>query len=240
MTWPLDTKTLEQAIVRHCSPTLAALKPASLFTFPGSFFSSELNGNRTALVRAIEGCKAQLDTSQVDIRVLAWRENGALIYVYRPDALATSLSNGQAMDILQALGYAYQNPESCLDTLSERLAWSHMAKTTTPAIRQESERGASATLPASRIPREFGCSKSHGGETFPHEIGLFLGYPPADVAAFIRNRGKNYAALGLWKSYVDPDHARAVWARYRRCTHAYTRTYGIRGTLKDLVVHTHR
>ena len=37
MTWPIDVQALEQAIVRNCSPTLAALKPASLFTFPGSF-----------------------------------------------------------------------------------------------------------------------------------------------------------------------------------------------------------
>ena len=26
---------------------------------------------------------------------------------------------------------------------------------------------------------------------FPHEIGLFLGYPPGDVEGFIKNRGRN-------------------------------------------------
>lgn len=31
--------------------------------------------------------------------------------------------------------------------------------------------------------------REQGG--FPHEIGLFLGYPLGDVAGFIRNRGKN-------------------------------------------------
>ncbi|MEA5058764.1 hypothetical protein SDC9_85324 [bioreactor metagenome] len=31
-----------------------------------------------------------------------------------------------------------------------------------------------------------------GGAQFPHEIGVFLGYPPEDVDAFIRNSGKDY------------------------------------------------
>ena len=29
---------------------------------------------------------------------------------------------------------------------------------------------------------------------FPHEIGVFLGYPLEDVVGFIRNRGRNYTA----------------------------------------------
>ena len=36
---------------------------------------------------------------------------------------------------------------------------------------------------------------------FPHEIGVFLGYPLADVIGFIENRGKNFTACGYWKVY---------------------------------------
>ena len=51
-------------------------------------------------------------------------------------------------------------------------------------------------------------------EGFPHEIGLFLGYPPEDVEGFCRNKGQNYKLCGRWKVYGDQDAA----ARYfRRC-----------------------
>ena len=36
---------------------------------------------------------------------------------------------------------------------------------------------------------------------FPHEIGLFLGYPVEDVKGFIKNRGKNCLYSGYWKVY---------------------------------------
>lgn len=36
---------------------------------------------------------------------------------------------------------------------------------------------------------------------FPHEIGLFLGYPPADVEGFRRNQGQNWKLSSLWKVY---------------------------------------
>ncbi len=44
-------------------------------------------------------------------------------------------------------------------------------------------------------------------EDFPHEIGVFLGYPLADVIGFIQNRGKNFTACGYWKVYTDPTAA---------------------------------
>lgn len=40
-------------------------------------------------------------------------------------------------------------------------------------------------------------------EEFPHEIGLFLGYPPEDVKGFIDNRAEGYKCIGCWKVYGD-------------------------------------
>lgn len=37
----------------------------------------------------------------------------------------------------------------------------------------------------------------------PHEIGLFLGYPPRDVQAFIKFKGKNFCLCKYWKVYHD-------------------------------------
>lgn len=41
-------------------------------------------------------------------------------------------------------------------------------------------------------------------ECFPHEIGVFLGYPLDDVVSFIQNNGKNYQEIGYWKIYHNP------------------------------------
>ena len=38
---------------------------------------------------------------------------------------------------------------------------------------------------------------------FPHEIGVFLGYPLEDVKGFIDNKGKNCESCGVWKVYCN-------------------------------------
>ncbi len=45
------------------------------------------------------------------------------------------------------------------------------------------------------------------GETFPHEIGLFLGYPPLDVRAFMENRSARPNTTGCWKAYGNAERA---------------------------------
>ena len=52
---------------------------------------------------------------------------------------------------------------------------------------------------------------------FPHEIGIFLGYPLADVKGFIANHGKNCLLCGCWKVYSDPESAQRTFANYDRC-----------------------
>lgn len=56
-----------------------------------------------------------------------------------------------------------------------------------------------------------------GGGGFPHEIGLFLDYPPEDVEGFQRHRGRNCKLCGYWKVYSDVERARTVFERYDRC-----------------------
>ena len=54
-------------------------------------------------------------------------------------------------------------------------------------------------------------------EDFPHEIGLFLGYPVDDVTGFIRNKGRNYLLCGYWKVYSDENRARRIFNNYDKC-----------------------
>lgn len=56
---------------------------------------------------------------------------------------------------------------------------------------------------------------------FPHEIGLFLGYPPEDVCGFIENRAGNCKCVGCWKVYGNTSEAQKVFAKYKKCTDAY-------------------
>ena len=56
---------------------------------------------------------------------------------------------------------------------------------------------------------------------FPHEIGLFLGYPPDDVCGFIDNKACNCKCTGCWKVYGDEEAAEKKFAQYRKCTQIY-------------------
>lgn len=58
-------------------------------------------------------------------------------------------------------------------------------------------------------------------DDFPHEIGLFLGYPPEDVKGFIENKAQNYKCVGTWKVYGDEVAAQKRFAKYRKCTVDY-------------------
>lgn len=58
-------------------------------------------------------------------------------------------------------------------------------------------------------------------DEFPHEIGLFLGYPPEDVCGFIANKACGYKCAGYWKVYGDEEKAKKAFARFEKCTHCY-------------------
>ena len=49
---------------------------------------------------------------------------------------------------------------------------------------------------------------ANGG--FPHEVGLFLGYPLEDVHGFVRSGGRNYKLNGYWKVYSDEQKAKGA------------------------------
>lgn len=54
-------------------------------------------------------------------------------------------------------------------------------------------------------------------DDFPHEIGLFLGYPPADVEGFRRNQGRNCKLSGLWKVYDQVEETARRFQSFDRC-----------------------
>ena len=58
-------------------------------------------------------------------------------------------------------------------------------------------------------------------EDFPHEIGLFLGYPLEDVCGFIENNACGFKCVGCWKVYGDEEKAKKTFAKYKKCTAMY-------------------
>ena len=60
-------------------------------------------------------------------------------------------------------------------------------------------------------------------EDFPHEIGLFLSYPPADVKAFIKSPCEGVKCCGCWKAYGNEREAQKTFELYQKCTAIYCR-----------------
>lgn len=54
--------------------------------------------------------------------------------------------------------------------------------------------------------------------TFPHEVGLFLGYPIEDVMAFEKYHGENCKFCGTWKVYGNVDEACKKMRAYNKCS----------------------
>ena len=174
-----------------CAPTLAGLKPASLFRYqPGAGQSG------SAMAAAWH---AALCDRGVAVRVLKTcpRTGAVLVYVYRPAQIDTLLKNHDVLQFLQSEGYRPGTADALLAQLSQRL-----------------------------------CCEGD----FPHEVGIFLGYPLADVVGFIRNRGQNFTACGHWKVYTDPATAQQQFARYKKCETIYTRCYQSGTPIRRLTV----
>lgn len=68
-------------------------------------------------------------------------------------------------------------------------------------------------------------SRLREGNGFPHEVGLFLGYPPRDVLAFLGELPAPCRLCGYWKVYFDEENARRVFALYDRCRAVYREAY---------------
>jgi hypothetical protein len=58
---------------------------------------------------------------------------------------------------------------------------------------------------------------------FPHEIGVFLGYPLKDVAGFMGWIQLPFACQGPWKIYGDPRGSLDLAEAFRQCRHRMAR-----------------
>ena len=102
---------------------------------------------------------------------------------------------------------------------------------------------------ARQILKEFGYSEcsseaclQHLSErltacgSFPHELGIFLGYPAADVREYIKNKGGGCRLCGFWKVYCNEQEALELFRKYRICNRIYRRAMNAGLSLSVLTV----
>lgn len=70
---------------------------------------------------------------------------------------------------------------------------------------------------------------------FPHEMGLFLGYPVEDVVGFVENKGKNYLYAGYWKVYRNKKQKQQLFRKYDRAKEALIRLLAQGVNLSDVI-----
>ena len=103
----------EDLIIKHCSPTLAGLKTANLFT---CVYMQKQDVERYAQdFNRRFGCKG------VKMLPLEFGKSRALIYVFRPTQLKRDLSDPQAKSILASMGYKCFDSKACLNRLKSRV-----------------------------------------------------------------------------------------------------------------------
>ncbi|MBP3249810.1 MAG: DUF3793 family protein [Ruminococcus sp.] len=179
----------EELVVRHCSPTLAGLKTGNMFT--AEF--SDKDDLRCEL------CRLNRIFVKKGLRAipLRYKDDRALIYIYRPTRLKDDLNSSDACRVLESCGYSCNSAGKCIGRLIERL---------------------------------------RNSDEFPHEIGLFLGYPPEDVTGFIEKR--SCKLTGFWKVYGDPGSAEKRFASFRKCMKVYYDRWSEGCSLESLAVAT--
>ena len=96
------------------------------------------------------------------------------------------------------------------------------------------EKGYPCEYPQQCVP----CLVRHLEEDteFPHEIGLFLGYPPSDVRCFMNDSREGVQCVGCWKAYGNVEAAEKTFERFRKCTAIYRHLTKKGRPLEQLIV----
>jgi len=169
---------LEKYFIEHCSPTLASIKCANLFSCS---YTSEQQFDEQ-----LSQWNVHFMPKGIQLFVLRKRNGTALVYMYRPVQLAKDLCKPETAAFLGQYGYTDMNIDAVINRLAARVQLT---------------------------------------DSFPHEIGVMLGYPLADVIGFIIHKGENCKLSGTWKVYGDEHTAARTFARLKKCKAVYKNLY---------------
>ncbi|MCR5153646.1 MAG: DUF3793 family protein, partial [Lachnospiraceae bacterium] len=115
------------------------------------------------LFSELAGVNEKLNKKGVYVTILNLSTEKTLIYVYRKSDLLKLLKDSLYRLFLETEGYSSTLRDAAVS--DEEFIKLHLET----------------------LSKKLSCSVN-----FPHEIGIFLGYPLEDVKGFIENKGKNY------------------------------------------------
>lgn len=149
-----------------------------------------LFGNKIANIITIsagsyQGICRLLQGTNISVRPLRAGKRRVIVFLYRREALREYLNLPECRKLLRETGYLVGR-EVQKEDLKKLL---------------------------SRLARR--VSFYHSGEiSYPHEIGLFLGYPIEDVRGFLEKQGRDCLYSGYWKVYADVAGAKKLFLRF--------------------------
>ena len=185
---------------------IAGAKPSALFSFdPGAV----LGDGGAAVGRVVDTYARLLPGFGVSLACVGRSGRRLNLLVWRRDLVTSVLGDADKRELLRAAGHDVRDADRLMGSFSRDLR------------------------------AFFGCHDhmrrgGHRGRlAFPHEIGLVLGYPLADVIGFMC--GGRETCRGPWKAYGDVEEARREFGRLRmqeeRCRERFA--YGV--TLASLL-----
>ena len=177
----------EELLGFHCAPVLMGEKPANLVSV------SKTRGNEDAA-----SCSCLSDASPTE-------HVPALIKEYT----SAFAGEGIRVEILCNCARHYMVLVYRPDRLTEYLKSPRVAEL---LWKDGYPKGGDLSCMLELLKMRFAAKRD-----FPHEIGLFLGYPVEDVVGFRKHKGSNYKMCGYWKVYGDVAYARETFARFDQC-----------------------
>ena len=75
----------------------------------------------------------------------------------------------------------------------------------------------------------------HSRKEFPHEMGVFLGYPLCDVKGFIDNGGDGFVLSGYWKVYDNEAEAQNLFEQFDDVKDDMVRRLSDGQSIKDII-----
>ena len=175
----------------------------------GNLFSVRISGKENSCkeIRTLNKTLTKYGLRAIPVRCT---DEMTLVYVYRPEYLSRDLSDPEAVEILRKMGYLNDAGNGAYTSAGLPV---HPEKCLVRLVKRLQE-----------------------NDGFPHEIGLFLGYPPVDVKGFMENPRQGVKCVGFWKVYGDKEQAERTFSRYRKCTETYKREISSGKSLEQLIV----
>lgn len=206
---------LDRAIIDHASPTLARLKLGNLFNYPiGEFFHTEFKNVREQL-----------------------REEGVTLTVLRvkvalPSAKLSAPTGADSSGQIEDLDFVASQGKALIYVFREKELEQTLHD---ECIQQFLKSCGYCRFDVADVLQTL-KKRLSGANAFPHEIGIFLGYPLEDVLGFIENGGRNCLTCGCWKVYSNECAALTAFKRYEKCKAVYQRLFASGCPLSRLTV----